>query len=450
MLGVWAEIPGVEFPPDSGAGKPGVFFYPSSVDPSTRTRSFARSGHFDHAAHRSNHHVLTEHRVLRVLFDKSKRATSVAYLPRTSRSLAAAKTVRAKKEVILAANTLHTPQILQASGLGPRRLLAAAGIPLIHHLPGVGQNFQDHPFIVGAHFAFSSFPYHPDPSDLYTNQTFIDLARRQFDRDRTGPLSVAVGASAVFLSFPVIAPDAHAAIAARFAAQHPAAHLPPDSDPAVIAGYAAQQSAQAAMMRSRGSAIFNLLSHGGPTEGAIELMHPTSRGTVNIDPADPFFAEPHVDYRALTNPADADILVEFTRFTRRVFTTTTITELGPVEVYPGADIVEPEDIVQWLRERMIPSSYHAIGTCAMMPQRLGGVVDQKLRVYGVKGLSIVDASVIPDQPGAYTQQTVYAIAEKVSLWCCDEWFRGLVPRANIVFFLGGRSHQGSGVEGCIS
>jgi choline dehydrogenase-like flavoprotein len=64
---------------------------------------------------------------------------------------------------------------------------------------------------------------------------------------------------------------------------------------------------------------------------------------------------------------------------------------------------------------MIPSSFHPIGTAAMMPQKLGGVVDENLLVYGVKGLSIVDASIMPDLPGSYTQQTVYAVAEKVSL-----------------------------------
>jgi len=63
---------------------------------------------------------------------------------------------------------------------------------------------------------------------------------------------------------------------------------------------------------------------------------------------------------------------------------------------------------------MIPSTFHPVGTAAMMPRELGGVVDEGLLVYGVKGLSVVDASVQPDLPRAYTQQTVYAVAEKVS------------------------------------
>lgn len=135
---------------------------------------------------------------------------------------------------------------------------------------------------------------------------------------------------------------------------------------------------------------------------------------MTIDPADPYFALPKVDYRAMTNPADGDLFVEFTRFTRHVFTTTSLAQYNPVELVPGANVTDPEDIIAEVRGRMIPTSFHPVGTSAMMPKNLGGVVDEELMVYGVKGLSVVDAGVMPDLPGAYTQGTVYAIAEKAA------------------------------------
>lgn len=116
-------------------------------------RSFSRTGHWDGIeAARSNYHTLTSHRVLKVLF-RNGRANGVIFVPANATNQNAARTVRARKEVIMAAGTLHTPKILQASGVGPKTLLRAAGIDVVVDLPGVGANFQDHPFNIGASFS---------------------------------------------------------------------------------------------------------------------------------------------------------------------------------------------------------------------------------------------------------------------------------------------------------
>lgn len=259
----------------------------------------------------------------------------------------------------------------------------------------------------------TNFSIHPDPNDLFFNATFLAEAQAEFTANRTGPLTIASGNCAAFLPLSVIAPETFRRIADRYEAQDPAAFLPPGTDQSVVEGYQAQKKALARGMRSRGSAVYNFFLRGSNEEGAIVYLHPLSRGTVTIKPDDPYFSNPVVDYRALSNPADLDVLVEFTRFTRRYFSQTSMRTYGPVEVRPGANLTAPADIVAAIRNSMIPSSFHPIGTTAMMPRRLGGVVDEQLLVYGVKGLSVVDASVFPDLPGAYTQQTVYAVAEKV-------------------------------------
>lgn len=261
----------------------------------------------------------------------------------------------------------------------------------------------------------TKFTAAPDANDLLLNQTFFAQAQAEFDANRTGPLTIASGSAACFLPLSVISPSTFRQIAAKYEAQDPAAYLPPGTDKTVVAGYAAQIRAHARDLRGSGSAVYNLFLRGTRNEGSAIYLHPLSRGTVNINPADPYFSEPVVDYRVLSNPADAEILVEFTRFTRRFFFNTSMRAYGPVELWPGAGVTSSVDIVAALREFIIPSSFHPVGTAPMMPRELGGVVDEDLLVYGVSGLSIVDASIMPDLPGAYTQQTVYAIAEKVSL-----------------------------------
>ncbi|KAL2145429.1 hypothetical protein VTI28DRAFT_7210 [Corynascus sepedonium] len=414
QMAAFQDISEVDYPPDSGSGKAGAYWHPASVDPGTVLRSFARSGHWDSInLERPNYHTLTEQRVLKLAF-QGKRATSVIFVSANATDQTQAKSVKAKKEIIMAAGSIHTPQILQASGIGPRKLLKEAGVPLVVDAPGVGSNLQDQPFVVAPTFNFTTFPFHPDFYDMILNQTYIAEARAQFKKNRTGPLTVSSGYCGCWLPLQVIAPESWEDIVERYEFQDPAAYLPSNSDKAVIAGYRAQQKALAKSMRSKNSALYNLFLRGGYEDGSAVYLHPTSRGTVQINRSDPFFSPPEVDYRALSNPTDLDVLLKFTPFTRKYFLETRLRTLNPIELKPGANVTAPADIEAWLRSAMIPSSFHPVGTSAMMPRHLGGVVDEDLLVYGVQGLSVVDASVIPDLPGSYTQQTVYAIAEKAA------------------------------------
>jgi len=147
QVDAYREIPGVEFPPDSGSGLPGVFWYPTFMDQRNATRSYSRTGHYSNY-NRSNYHVLTGSKVTKIVLDGTT-ATGVTFATVASgtSSLAATTTVKANREVILAAGGIHSPQIMQLSGLGPKNLLSAANISTVVDLPGVGQNFQDHPMI---------------------------------------------------------------------------------------------------------------------------------------------------------------------------------------------------------------------------------------------------------------------------------------------------------------
>ena len=123
----------------NGGQNTGVFNQPFAIDATTWTRSSARRNHYDPAVSRSNYHFLSDTTVARVIFDGT-RAVGVEYLPSRGGDVS---TAFAAKEVLVAAGALHTPQVLQLSGVGPRDLLEALNIPIISDLPGVGSNLQD-------------------------------------------------------------------------------------------------------------------------------------------------------------------------------------------------------------------------------------------------------------------------------------------------------------------
>jgi len=253
----------------------------------------------------------------------------------------------------------------------------------------------------------------PSSDDLYSNQTFANWASTMWSTNKTGPYSLATGNAAAFLSFPVIS-TRWAELATALTTQNHSAYLPPDTHPTVAAGYSVQMKSLATALRSNGTAFFNLVMSGGASSGVLVDLHPLSRGTVNIDPAN-LGKEPLVDYRVLTNPLDPLIMADILRFTRRYHMDNPMTkDLGATEFAPGKGVTTDKQFADYLVEALSPSYYHPVGTCAMMPRELGGVVDEQLRVYGVQGLRVVDASVISTIPGANTCQTTYAIAEKVS------------------------------------
>jgi choline dehydrogenase-like flavoprotein len=150
-------MPGVQFVNDSGSGKPGVYWYPTFMDPKLVQRSYARTGHHDRAANRTNYHLVTGSKVTRIILNGTT-AKGITFVPIGSAAGSATNStvVRARREVILAAGGIHSPQILQLSGIGPRKLLSSANITTVVDLPGVGQNFQDHPMLTAAYVCKSA------------------------------------------------------------------------------------------------------------------------------------------------------------------------------------------------------------------------------------------------------------------------------------------------------
>ena len=150
------QIPGVNVSRDGHSGEHGLFYYPVSVDPATRRRSYSRTAHWDNL-NRTNYDIITGSKVTKIQFYHNI-AQGVEFVPKEifNGTEAQVTTIKARKEVILAAGAIHTPQILQLSGIGPADLLKQANITVRSDLPGVGSNFQDHPLGPGVFFRCKS------------------------------------------------------------------------------------------------------------------------------------------------------------------------------------------------------------------------------------------------------------------------------------------------------
>ncbi|KAK8098823.1 GMC oxidoreductase [Apiospora kogelbergensis] len=403
LVAAFDEMPGVEHVADSGAGGAGVYWFPTLMDPIKHERSFALNGHYENLD-RPNYHIMAEATVRRIMLEGST-ATTVEFQTGKDKGVS---TTKAKKEIIMAAGA--------CSGIGPKKVLEAAGIETIIDLPGVGQNFQDHPTLVTNITHKGLLDIHPNGFDIPNNSSFRDWALEAWETDRSGPFSLGIENVAAWLPLTAVAPSLFESWATELETQEHASYLPEDTHPTVAAGYAAQMQGLAAVMRSKDTVWTRFKVNGtlGPTNPI--LNQPLSRGSVNIDAADPFGKPPVVNYRTLSNPVEIKILTEMLKWVRKYSFETSLKNLGPVESMPGPDVVTDEHIAKYLTHGggALPSDYHPAGTTAMMPLELGGVVDQTLRVYGVKSLRIIDTGIMPNLPGANTCQPTYGMAEKAA------------------------------------
>lgn len=305
-------------------------------------------------------------------------------------------TIGVNKEAILAAGAIHTPQLLQISGIGSASHLSSINVTTVVDLPGVGQNFHDHVFLIVVNSINATIT-----SNNLTDPAFAAQARAEYDTNRTGPYSSPTGDFLAFLPLPMFS-NRSAEIQSEAASQT-STFLYSDTPDSVTTGYAKEHEVLAENLKACAS-LEIIWSDGAFILG---LEAPFSRGRVLASSAD-VFSSPVADPAFLRNPLDVAILSEGVQFVRRLAQTNAMKELSPVEILPGA-----QDIETYIRSSAT-TLYHPVGTCKMGLREEGGVVDNELKVYGVANLRVVDASMMPIVPAAHTMTTVYAVAEKVS------------------------------------
>ena len=189
--------------------------------------------------------------------------------------------------------------------------------------------------------------------------------------------------------------------------------LPLDSDPTIVAGYSAQIDQLLHLYASPHAAVEEV-AWAGYASVCTVLIRPLSRGTIMIDTPDPR-KPPLYDFGTFSHPSDLKIAVRALKKVREWIASPPMQALGPVEILPGPSIGDTDEAIAAAIRGFATSSWqHPTSSCSMLKRALGGVVDSKLRVYGVRGLRVVDASIFPMAVGGHTSSTVYAVAEKVS------------------------------------
>jgi choline dehydrogenase len=320
------------------------------------------------ASERPNLTILTETRASQILLDH-RRAVGVRVL-----SSAGTRDLAARREVIVAAGAVLSPQLLMLSGIGDQEDLRAAGIAVTQHLPGVGANYHDHLAVAVLMEMKNSESYgiswRAAPRDLLNVLEYALL--------RSGPL-----ASNVFE-------------ATGFIRTQPALARP---DVQVVF--------QAAR-RNRTTFPFPL-GHGFAI--SIVGLYPKSRGRVRLASRDPR-AAPLVDPQLLSHPDDVDTMLRGLQLGRRVTRAPSFTRYRAVEVQPGVGVDDDAALVDYIR-RAAATVHHPCGSCRMGPDGMS-VVDEKLAVHGIEGLRVADASVFPRLVGGNTNAAVVMIAEKAA------------------------------------
>ncbi|TVY20823.1 Dehydrogenase xptC [Lachnellula arida] len=383
----------------------GFFWGPTSLDPSKETRSSARSGPYEVAKNRTNFHLLSSQQVTKLILDSSGPEIKIEGVEFKSSSSAPVQTVTANKEVILAAGSIHTAALLQLSGIGDAAVLSKLDQTVALDLPGVGNNFHDHQYVV---LAYTAANLSLSTANLTTNATFAAEAQAEYENDATGPLTTTGTSAMAFLPLSSYAKNSSSAILSAISAAPANVSLSTAAPPSVVQGHMAQRSLYSKFLAAQDAASMEYIW--SDPSLLIALVKPLSRGSVTITTLDPF-VQPAVDWRALSDPADLQMLNAGIEFGRALYGTSALKVLEATEAMPGL----ATSAESYVRDTLA-TIYHPAGTCSMLPKDLGGVVDVDLKVYGVSNLRIVDASIMPVLPATHTSSTVYAVAEKVSFY----------------------------------
>lgn len=277
------------------------------------------------------------------------------------------RTVRADRDVIVSTGAIQSPKLLMLSGIGDPEQLRGHGIDVVVELPGVGQNFHDHPLVIGP-IGLMDRP----GEDPKGNMTEVGLFAASMPGNPVADLEICLVHRAPF------GEAFFANVVNRLQTGQPVKPAAQLVDPRVI------------------------LTLPG-------LVQPRSRGWVRLrsaDPADP----PEINANYGGEPVDTDRIVTMMKIARDIYRTRAMAELGLVELSPGSQVTDDATLRQWVLNNT-GSYYHFVGSCKMGTDSLA-VVDTELRVRGVEGLRVVDASVMPTIPAANTHATTVMIAER--------------------------------------
>ena len=350
----------------NGAQQDGVGYHQTTTRNGKRCSTAV--GYLHPVRNRPNLRVVTGALAEQVLFD-GRRATGVAF-----REHGQSRIVRAAREVILCGGAVNSPQLLLLSGVGPQEQLAQFGIPLMHHLPGVGQSLQDH---------YSAPIKLKCRLPITVNDVMLSSVKKlkvglQYYLFKTGPLTMAAGPAALFVrTRPELAsPDVKISVA-PFSADRPQDGLHPWSG-------------------------FGL---------TVYQLRPESRGEIRLKSANPQ-DPPAMLPNYLSTETDRRAIVDGLKIGRRILATPPMQRFVADEYQPGASVQTDEQLLQHAKNTG-GTVFHPTSTCKMGADPMA-VVDAELRVHGIAGLRVVDASIMPTVISGNTNAATIMIGEKAA------------------------------------
>ena len=348
----------------NGPHQEGVGYYQSTARRGRRMSSAV--AYLWPIRHRSNLHMLTDTLVHRIVFD-GKRATQVEVGDGAGK-----KTLRAHREILLCAGSFNSPQILQLSGVGPRGLLDSNGIPVVLDAPGVGEGMQDHFYVRTVWKSSQSVTFNDDMGTLWGRVT-TGLRYALF---RRGPLTVSAGYAGAFVC---TRPDL------------------------------ARPDVQLYFINFSTDKMGTTLHSFSGFTVSMSPLRPQSRGHVRIQSSDPRQA-PAIQYHYLSTEDDRRTVVEALKLVRRQMNANAMRPYVLAEHAPGPSVRSDDEWLAYARE-VGGTVYHPTSTCRM-GRDATAVVDERLRVRGIGGLRVIDASIMPNVVSGNTNAATIMLAEK--------------------------------------
>lgn len=405
-----------------------------NFDLGTRSRAYAATTYLKDANPRSNFQVVTGAHVQRILLDTScdtPKAIGVEYLVNGTMIV-----VDARNEVILSAGAFGSPQLLELSGIGNPKVLRKNSITPVVSNANVGENLQDHAYVP---LGFEARPGIFTLDD-FANETIFNEAYEQYIGNRSGLLAT-ISAMSALLSLEQIGAQHYPGLNASIE-QHCFPKLDGRIDrrksdtkakslqqsilcsdlkhEAVVQEFATPGGMSPQLSNDSAKVFLSSVPGNFLTITAV-LQHPFSRGSVHISSRNAS-QYPMIDPRYLSHPLDIKILAAAALHSQKVVQTKPLSDLlndDGKAFQPGYYNLTTDNAEAWVRDNL-QSEFHPCGTCAMLPGKDGGVVDDRFRVYGVDGLRVVDASVFPLIPRANLQSLVYAVAERAAVFIKED------------------------------